>query len=328
MLAFLALSDESEPLASASEPAASFDELLAEGHPRDETIVSAGSSSSSSLASAPAWSRVSFGRAVAGGADQQTMVSVTAGGPGFVAVGYAASFGDAVAAVWTSSDGVEWSRVAHDEAVFGASSQVRMRSVAVEGSGLVAVGVEDRGPMGPAAAVWTSVDGITWSRVPDEGSVFLFSEMNSVAAGGPGLVAVGTNDSDAEVWTSVDGSTWARVPRDDTTLGGLGFQSMVSVTVGGPGLVAVGADESLEPLNGPDAAVWTSADGITWSRVAHDEAVFDGHWMTSVTAGGGQAWWPSGSTPSFPLCDRGVPRMASPGPCRLSPQRALARSAM
>jgi len=50
---------------------------------------------------------------------------------------------------------------------------------------------------------------------------------------------------------------------------------MVSVTVGGPGLVAVGFDRTPDNDEG-DAAVWTSPDGLTWSRVDHDEAVFGG----------------------------------------------------
>jgi hypothetical protein len=56
---------------------------------------------------------------------------------------------------------------------------------------------------------------------------------------------------------------------------------MVSVTAGGPGLVAVGKDSSA-------AAVWTSPDGLTWTRVPYDEAVFDGQLdqqMRAVTAG-------------------------------------------
>jgi hypothetical protein len=64
---------------------------------------------------------------------------------------------------------------------------------------------------------------------------------------------------------------------------------MSSVTVGGPGLVAVGAEQT-----SGHAVVWTSPDGITWSRVPDDEAVFvgtdrsdpNGQWMNGVTAGG------------------------------------------
>jgi hypothetical protein len=96
------------------------------------------------------------------------------------------------------------------------------------------------------------------------------------------------------VWTSVDGITWSRVPRDDSVFGGPGDQEPASVTVGGPGLVAVGMEGYCEcsvsdSANGYVPVVWTSADGITWSRVPYDEAVFGDHFqltVTSVTAGG------------------------------------------
>ena len=136
--------------------------------------------------------------------------------------------------------------------------------------------------------------------------------MNSVTAGGPGLVAVGwdgvgdfssvlRDPNSAVVWTSVDGITWSRVPHDEAVFGTADKgQNMTSVTVGGPGLVAVGTerigpDEAVGMVaedHIPDrfrAAVWTSVDGITWSRVPHDEAVFGaetGQWMWGVTAGG------------------------------------------
>ena len=70
---------------------------------------------------------------------------------------------------------------------------------------------------------------------------------------------------------------------EGAVLGGAGNQGMLSVTAGGPGLVAVGVDR---PGGDADAAVWTSVDGITWSRVPHDEAVFGGAAIQSVTAGG------------------------------------------
>ena len=61
---------------------------------------------------------------------------------------------------------------------------------------------------------------------------------------------------------------------------------MHSVTAAGAGVVAVGADGGFYATRG-DAVVWTSVDGITWSRVPHDEAVFGGAEMYSVTVGGG-----------------------------------------
>ena len=76
--------------------------------------------------------------------------------------------------------------------------------------------------------------------------------MTSVTATGPGLVAVGGNDTGPASWTSVDGTTWSRVALDETAMG-----LMEAVTVGGPGLVAVG---STDDPDGEDAAVWIGED--------------------------------------------------------------------
>ena len=239
------------------------------------------------------WSRVADDEAALGGRDWEEIRSVTAGGPGLVAVG-SAQPGESDhpnAAVWTSVDGIKWSRVPHDESVFGGRGDQKMASVTAGGPGLVAVGSDYLGD-GAGAAVWTSPDGITWSRVPYDESVFggeHSPQMNSVTAGGPGLVAVGSNGGfRAVVWTSPDGITWSRVPYDESVFGGEGLPVMNSVTAGGPGLVAVGSDQPFDSPN-RNAAVWTSPDGITWSRVPHDEPIFGGeggYVMVSVTAGG------------------------------------------
>ncbi len=245
------------------------------------------------------WSRVADDEFVSGGPIDQTMQSVTVGGPGLVAVG-ADSSG---AAVWTSVDGLSWSRVPDDESIFTGAG---MAGVTVGGPGLVAVGGDRSGSRSSVAAVWTSVDGLTWSRVPHDDAVFggggfeSFQSMKSVTAGGPGLVAVGEDVPNAAVWTSVDGLTWSRVPHDEAVFGGEAsssspelFVSMEDVTVGGPGLVAVGQGGGsfhMEWWTGlGSAVVWTSVDGLSWSRVPHDEAVFGGdgdQLMTSVTVGG------------------------------------------
>jgi hypothetical protein len=226
---------------------------------------------------------------VLGGAGYQEMRSVVVGGPGFVAVGYDEAGGDRDAAVWTSSDGLAWTRVPHDEAVFGGIwdqeagrnwDQV-MHSVVVGGPGLVAVGIDAYD-----AAVWTSPDGLAWTRVPHDETVFGGSgrqSMVSAVAGGPGLVAVGNDyseddwENDAAVWTSPDGLTWARVSHDEEVFSA--GQRMSSVVVGGPGLVAVGVDHN-------DAAVWTSPDGITWTQVPREETTFSHAEMSSVVVGG------------------------------------------
>ncbi|MGI9624054.1 MAG: hypothetical protein ACR2PK_14555, partial [Acidimicrobiales bacterium] len=224
---------------------------------------------------------------VFGGAGAQTMSSVIAGGPGLVAVGHDRTN----AAVWTSADGLTWSRILHDETAFANAAMI---SVTKGGPGLVAVGVARGG-----AAVWTSAQGVAWSRVPHDDVTFGGSVMTSVSTGGPGLVAVGwagsDDNSDAAVWTSVDGMTWSRV-REESVFGGTGSQVINGVTSGGPGLVAVGRDWDTgvliagvpEPRD-EDAAVWTSVDGLEWSRVPHDGAVFGGtggEAMSDVIASG------------------------------------------
>ena len=178
----------------------------------------------------------------------------------------------------------------HAEAIFGSSI---MTGVTVGGPGLVAVGwVWSTPDENFDAAVWTSVDGTTWSRVPNDGSAFGgagVQQMRGVTAGGSGLVAVGledlnfddrvpgfSEDRHAAVWTSVDGITWSRVRHDEEAFGRPG-DSMESVTATPAGLVAVGSNDS-------GSASWTSVDGTLWSRVPFDETANGA--MGSVTVGG------------------------------------------
>jgi hypothetical protein len=180
--------------------------------------------------------------------------------------------------VWTSSDGFTWSRVPHDETVFDVEGSQRMNSVTVGGPGLVAVGSDEIDPYafpnGYAmdAAVWTSSDGFTWSRVPHNDAVFdavvAFgvaggAEMTSVTVGGPGLVAVGEAHGFAAVWTSPDGITWSPVFRAERVvqLGDrfeIAVTRMSSVVAGGPGLVAVGGGSGSDSDPVVTAAVWVA----------------------------------------------------------------------
>ena len=108
------------------------------------------------------------------------------------------------------------------------------------GPGLVAVGWDL-----PNVAVWTSVDGLAWSLVPNDETVFgrrMGWGIVNVTAGGPGLVAVGE-----AVCTSVDGIAWSRLPSSE-----LDWGTGWSVIAAGPGLVATGDI-------GSDAAVWVAA---------------------------------------------------------------------
>ena len=205
------------------------------------------------------WTRVAEGAFPLRGA----MRSLTAGGPGVVAVGHDDSSGHA--AVWVSNDGLTWERIRGQTESLGGGSRVVMYAVTRGGPGLVAVGADaDQGR--PVA--WTSVDGHTWHRaaVDDlDAAGKGICEMRSVVSGGPSLVAVGYDETRraAAVWTSTTGETWERIAHDESVFGGDGQQLMSEVICGGPGLVAVGRERASRQTG----LIWVSNDGRTWTRL-------------------------------------------------------------
>jgi hypothetical protein len=192
------------------------------------------------------------------------------GGPGYVLAGsvcetleWGACAGPEPA-VWVSSDGVGWQRVA-EEAFAGVKG--RITGIAAGPGGLVAVGTRADTMFGGGMA-WYSPDGVTWTQAPDPGGVLVGSGVTvvgGITAGGPGFVAVGFenpagSDTNAVVWVSEDGRSWTRI--EDTDLLGdpatFVSEDMGTVMPGGPGLVAVGS------------SVWVSADGFDWAKVPRD----------------------------------------------------------
>lgn len=190
--------------------------------------------------------------------------TIEVGGPGFLALGDVDEAGPA--GLWTSVDGLTWQSVTPEP--FGGPDEPFVADIIDTGSGLVAVGSVNHEQVGERAAVWTSVDGVSWSRVPEDPAVFGADPgigMDHVVAGGPGLVAVGSHWPDGSVvWTSVDGQTWTRVPEQQHGLDGWVYRLF---GMGGE-LVAVGGRP-----DGP-AAIWTSPDGYAWEAVA--DVSFDG----------------------------------------------------
>ena len=130
------------------------------------------------------------------------------------------------------------------------------------------------------AAVWTSTDGRTWTRVPhatvfDVGGFIDTTEdpesggMRDVVAGPDGLVAVGSVCTSKPVgcepaaWTSPDGTSWERVA-DVPALSG----RLEAIAASDTGYVAVG-DVGCDPSHTsspPSCAglVLTSTDGRVW----------------------------------------------------------------
>jgi hypothetical protein len=187
------------------------------------------------------------------------VTGVTAGGPGFVAVGFD---GGKRAVVSLSSDGRAW--LAVDSATFSNATMIGVTRV---GGRLVAFGRDVTSEERVHAAVWTSTDGATWRRTA-ESAAFEGSQLVAAVAGGPGIVAVGglPHSDTAAMYVSPDGDAWERVASF--------AQSFIwSVAVGGPGFVAVGWRRTDPHIR---AAVWTSADGRTWTAappLPQDEGV-------------------------------------------------------
>lgn len=230
------------------------------------------------------WTRVPDPDGVFGGPAAQYINAVTVGGPGLVAVGYEWLDGTDAPVVWTSPDGLDWTRVPYDELAFGGEGYPGLSDVIAWDGGLLAVGRQSGDPIAEKGGVWVSDDGIEWRRVETEPGVFdthapakvYASPLGVVAVGGGGVGADGEGQP-AMVWWSEDGRTWERIGDRIPVFQSLHNPSVVSgdgnwagiwdVTTGGPGLVAVGEDGWCTQTGCKvQAAVWTSTDGRTWVR--------------------------------------------------------------
>ncbi len=234
--------------------------------------------------------------------------------------------------IWVSPDTETWTAVDLPDAVVTAGPFTGPGKVAPGGPGLVAVGVDvyDRscfrhatlrptpsgvdsgltacdGSTPRGSAVWTSPDGLTWSRVEQQ-NAFDGAYMYSVAAGDGILVAVGfdhqagsQNSSNVAgqsvVWISQDGIAWTRLDHDEEVFG----QSvMYDVTYGPNGFLAVGWKTAPD---WDDPVFWHSLDGLDWNRVEPPVGsrapgfvgVKDNQYVVE-TDGGGLYWSPDGIT--------------------------------
>ena len=160
-------------------------------------------------------------------------------------------------AIFVSGDGVNWRAVTLDDGV-GAGDTSEPHGVATGPLGLLAWGGVCCGVEEPA--LWRSDDGSTWTRlkiaVPPPGIV-------DVVGRPGGWVAVGVDRDQSAIWTSDDGQTWRKV---DLGAEGRGKGVIWDVAVAGDRYIAVGTIEDAGGTH--DGAVWTSNDGMSWSRIA------------------------------------------------------------
>lgn len=216
---------------------------------------------------------------------------------GFVAVGIDPSAGDsAEGLVFSSPDGVTWSRLAEDDPAL-TDGTVVIYGLTEGGPGLVAGGISCQDAIKPCVVrptVWTSVDGASWTRSGPDPDVFTDSgAILDVIATDGGVVAVGNIDEIGDdgtpgarpaAWFSEDGFEWSRVFDgawvDNIDVGIAGFHAVARTADG----LVVGVGSAENQAGDAVAAVWVSPDGKSWERVAA-ESFASGTSIVDVTWG-------------------------------------------
>jgi hypothetical protein len=138
--------------------------------------------------------------------------------------------------------------------VSGLDDLREIRASATDGSTMLLLGNRPDPEYGIGeAALWRSTDGEHWDMVLAPASGVRIS---AVTAGGPGFVAVGSDEQHSKAWTSADGRTWSVV--DDPTDGP---QQLWKVAAVRDGLIAFGRSLQTDSMS-----IWTSPDGRAWSK--------------------------------------------------------------
>ncbi|MEU5876602.1 hypothetical protein [Spirillospora sp. NPDC047279] len=175
------------------------------------------------------------------------------------------------AAVWTTADGVAWTRA--ETKGLGTNSKQRLTKVTHGTQGWLAIGTEGGRPL-----IATSADGASWRRVdpsafaPQNGRTVT---LTGVTSGPKGHVIVGRDDSgtrasSALAWHSTDMGIWTPAKPAGLVFRANVSRAMANVTATPTGYVAVGSTSTrgaAAPANSRPG-VWVSTDGLTWTEKA------------------------------------------------------------
>ena len=204
------------------------------------------------------------------------ILAVVIGGPGLIAVG-----SDNTA--WYSEDGSEWAlaevpappTASFEEQGFPAPI-VEMQGVAGNAGTYVAWGtatsVNEFDERVQETVLWTSADGRSWAYVPDQADL---APLRSVAAGPGGFVATDVNSGDGPraIRLSANGRSWETVASFESSRPSADAGLVASVAGSSGGYVVAGGDGvcAIGPCPAAAAAIWTSPDGRSWSRLPGDD---------------------------------------------------------
>jgi len=195
---------------------------------------------------------------------------VVGGGDGLIALG---NPGSRFTSLWTSADGLKWRRLSRPDQVFG--TLARVSALVNAGPRLVAGGIiltNPKGGPGQHAAIWTSRDGRTWALAPGDHGLFATPGIMQLLAGPHSVLALDGRLS----WSSADGQNWRKGSPSPAPVDGAGADSITAWKGGFVALVGEGGEDAL----------WSSQDGLTWTRVGSNE-IFGGTAQVDGVAGVG-----------------------------------------
>ena len=187
-----------------------------------------------------------------------TVVATAAGPAGYIVVGtIVKAGGGCLADVWWSPNLTSWARGHDVNDVTGSST---IMAVAADAHGFVSVGSHNGEP-----AAWVTTDGRSWTTILLPLPAGSRSAMlQQIAISGNRVVALGQETTSAGVvlpfaeLSADEGISWSQVPLSspgpDTTF--------TALTARGGGYTAIG---QFGQAGQREIAVWTSADGTTWT---------------------------------------------------------------
>ena len=182
----------------------------------------------------------------AGGAGTQRFRDVCVANGAAIAVGSSgAAGGSDVLVRYRAKDG-KWSEVTHD-GTFGGGGNQQAYACAASDDGFIVVGSDDRS--GDAdARVWTSEDGLEWTRT--ESGMFggggdQWASAAAAVPGGGWLIGgtdTAVGDGDVALWRLGGDGEISRRDRGETELGGTGRQSVTSIVIDDDRVLIAGTD--------------------------------------------------------------------------------------
>ncbi|MGP8204945.1 MAG: hypothetical protein ACLQVK_02625 [Acidimicrobiales bacterium] len=226
------------------------------------------------------------------------MDTVAAGALGLFAAGTL----DGQAAVWYSTNGLQWDALSGADKVIDGEPGAVVNDILSTPGGVFAAGSTVNGNR-LSAALWYSSDGIHWEVVQDPGPIFFgagdhvitslvnMADIGSSVSGGPaptGLLAVGGvrvgSTWQPASWISPDGFSWSQTSES------FPLDSEPADSPGALAYSATGADGLLYAAGGSPGRqrLWQSDDGLAWTAVAlPPAAASDTTWHLGLAAAEG-----------------------------------------